>query len=312
MSQDNPGRFEDEPAEADYRLDPDYTWDNFGIDPSALDPNFRLVVSLLEELEFEQLFLRTGIRVDHDGTVRHQELPLFLELSERAGIETEFIPNLLKKLEPQGVILRVARSYSDDVGNDPRLRYITARLLLDDAELSSESKDSYGLELRRKFATLIKSKEFARVSLPTPLQPCAEESLRDMALPADRKFNARTLDGKGVIVGVIDDGCALAHADFLVPGTIKSRIQYLWDPSRTDPAGGWTMRKNTSGIPDFNGLELTNSAINNAIAAHTSVGVIDEVQVYEHVNYAIDDLQSHGTHVIRRVPDSASLLGRDR
>jgi len=55
------------------------------------------------------------------------------------------------------------------------------------------------------------------------------------------------------MVGVIDDGCALAHRDFLIPGTHKSRIQYLWEATRADPTGGWTLPQDASGTTDFDG-----------------------------------------------------------
>ena len=46
-------------------------------------------------------------------------------------------------------------------------------------------------------------------------QPCLEESLQHIGLPIDRTFKGKVLKGKGVIVGVIDDGCAFAHRHFL-------------------------------------------------------------------------------------------------
>jgi subtilisin family serine protease len=281
-----------------YDLKWDHSWDDEGIGPlSALDPNFCLVVSLFEALDFEQLFRRTGIRVDHDGKMRNQTLPLFLELKERNAAEANMLPGLLKKLLRQGVNLRIAPAYFDEVANNLKLRHITGQLLLDDAEISSTSIVEVAKLMRDKLSTLIKTKEFARVSLPTPLQPCADDSLRDIDLPANRRFKASKLDGTEVIVGVIDDGCALAHPDFLIPGTHKSRIQYLWDATRADPTGGWTMHKDANGNPDFDGLELTNTAIDHAINGHISGGVIDQDKVYDYLQYPIEDLQSHGSHV---------------
>jgi hypothetical protein len=71
---------------------PDTSWDDLGIEsPNSIDPSVRLVVSLFETLDFEQLFRRTGIRVGPDGMLakqriglqgrlENQRLPLFVEL----------------------------------------------------------------------------------------------------------------------------------------------------------------------------------------------------------------------------------------
>jgi len=295
-----PSSARSEPLDVGYTLIPDTSWDGLGIDPpSALDANLCLIVALLEARDFEQVFRRTGIRVDKDGKMIKQRFPLFLELRPRTGIDVEFIPNLLQKLAADGVHLWIAPAYFD-AGTNPKLTHITGQLLLGEPDSRDLAAFDDANTLREKLVKLIKTKEFARVSLPTPLQPCADESLRDVALPPDRKFNATTLDGGGVIVGVIDDGCALAHLDFLIPGTAKSRIKYLWDQARTNPASSWTIPSDANGKQDFPGYELTNKAINDAISypGNMSGAVINEDKVYDHLKYSIDDLQSHGTHVM--------------
>lgn len=54
------------------------------------------------------------------------------------------------------------------------------------------------------------------------------------------------LDGKGVIVGIVDDGCDLAHPNFQVPrrahgAAARSRVEFFWDQrgsaSASSPAG---------------------------------------------------------------------------
>jgi hypothetical protein len=286
-----PSSARSEPLGADYTLVPDTSWDSLGIDPpSALDPNLCLIVALLEASDFEQVFRRTGIRVNDDGKIKKQRLPLFLELRPRTGIDVDFIPKLIETLAGDGVQLSIAPAYFD-AGTNPKLTHITGQLLLGGPDAGDLAAFDDANTLRVKLVKLIKTKEFARVSLPTPLQPCADESLRDVALPPDRKFNATTLDGSGVIVGVIDDGCALAHLDFLEPGTVKSRIKYLWDQARPAPAPGWTIPRNASGNQDFYGYELTNLAIDAAISypGNMSGAVINEDKVYEYLNYPIVD-----------------------
>jgi hypothetical protein len=106
---------------------------------------------------------------------------------------------------------------------------------LDGGVVSRDTAKDYATSLRNKLAAIVNRPGINRISVPSPLQPCLEDSLRDIDLPADRQVRSATVDGNGIIVGIIDDGCALAHRNFLVPGTTTSRIRYLWDGSRTDP-----------------------------------------------------------------------------
>src|SRR5258708_39026722 len=102
------------------------------------------------------------------------------------------------------------------------------------------------------------------------IQPCFHgASFDDIDMPAQRKVNGITVDGSGIVVGIVDDGCAFAHLDFLRPGTTQSRVVYLWDqtPGAKPAVKGWTLP------PGFNyGTEIANDpagtmAIDAAIAA---------------------------------------------
>jgi subtilisin family serine protease len=139
-----------------------------------------------------------------------------------------------------------------------------------------------------------------RVCLGAPGQPSRKrESLVDIGLPANRKYKNKLLTGKDVIVGIIDDGCALAHGNFLKPRAVgvpaESRILYLWDQARTDTSAGWTV------LPDFpDGRQLDKAAIDAALnlPAHKNGDLIREDLVYKHLGHRIGEVTPHGTHVM--------------
>lgn len=111
------------------------------------------------------------------------------------------------------------------------------------------------------------------------------------------------MDGAGVVIGVIDDGCAIANRNFTKAATQESRILFIWDqsPEIKDTTKGWTKPADI----DY-GYELANVAaplgngtwINDALAAHTTNGIIDEPRVHEAVDYVRRQPDSHGTHVM--------------
>ena len=78
------------------------------------------------------------------------------------------------------------------------------------------------------------------MELAVPLPPCRAGTLRDIGLPADRKVQNTKCDGRGVVIGIIDDGCAFANWNF-INGHRKSRLRYLWDQSNAakDTTKGW-------------------------------------------------------------------------
>jgi subtilisin family serine protease len=272
-------------------------WSGVKKPPSALDHNLRLVVALIRAGDLKQLYLRTGIRVAADGTLAHQQLPLFIELPDGhlAG-GSQLLLDIVSELKKQGITLYIAPAYMAELAINHGLKHVTAQLELDDRQLSKQTLAAFGDEVRNKLVAVINANGVKRARLPMPLQPCVEDSLRDIGLPADRQYNGTTLDGRGVIVGIIDDGCALAHWDFLMRATANSRIKFLWDQERTNPTGGWTTPVGANGKQDFLGLELTDAAINTVIQAHiNTAGVIDEEAVYHDLHYAVDPA-SHGTH----------------
>jgi subtilisin family serine protease len=280
-------------------LAPEKDWDGLEI-PARVDPGLRLAVALIETQDFDQLFLRTGVRVAKDRVLASQRLPLFLELDLRQGSPAAILDELPGMLAQSRIPLSIPLAYRNEAAVNPRIRHVAAELALEDGVITPPAAREYTSRLRSQLTRLLALPGIGRISVPAPLQPCLEDSLQDIAMPPGRDFAGVSVDGNGVIVGIIDDGCALAHRNFLVPGTMQSRIAYLWDGSRSDPTGGWTVPVDMGGQQDFSGLELTRAAIDAALAqpGHVTGGTVEENKVYEYLHYAIDDLASHGTHVM--------------
>jgi len=162
-----------------------------------------------------------------------------------------------------------------------------------------DAADATRFPLRQQIADILNESRVVRLELPDAIQAFNEDALGDIGLsPETRRYGDELLDGSGVVIGIIDDGCALAHRNFIKPrvagAPLESRILSLWDQARTDPQGGW---KAPWG---FGGLELTKLDIDTAIkSAEIATGdAIDENVVYQCLHYEIADLASHGTHVM--------------
>jgi hypothetical protein len=101
-----------------------------------------------------------------------------------------------------------------------------------------------------------------------------------------------------VVVGIIDDGIAFAHENFLATdGT--TRIECFWQQDGDFPA---------TPTVDF-GREILKADIDALRAANTSAGIVDEDEVYRQaglIDFGIPDHKTtawrlgHGTHVLDR------------
>jgi subtilisin family serine protease len=172
----------------------------------------------------------------------------------------------------------------------PDARHVTATLALKGRAQS----------IRQRVADL--RGRVKRLKIAARQQPRLVESLRDMGAdhpPLDTVSSAE-LDGRGSIIGIIDDGCAFAHRNFLKNQAVsqpvfKSRLLYLWDQTSTPKKkGGWVQPA------DFGyGWELGQDKLDAAIAARVSpTGKIDERKIYEAIDYTAVEVGSHGTHVM--------------
>jgi hypothetical protein len=114
---------------------------------------------------------------------------------------------------------------------------------------------------------------------------------------------------RGHVLVLIDNGLALAHADFLDGPKHRTRVAAFWRQDETQgPHGRAAVSSHprpldpsrAGPVPEDLGYghELSQAAIQSAIAAHTRKGWVDEDALYRHwqmweLNHAVQ----HGTHV---------------
>lgn len=229
----------------------------------AVDPYVRLAVALIEN-EDEN----SAILLGNDPTL----LDLLLQL------QNEVNPELRKELQ-------VPTAYPPEANN------VTGTLVL--IGHAPESVRQRVADLRGKVK---------RLKLAMRQQPRLVESLKDMG-PGDPpwgKVDATELDGRGSIIGIIDDGCAFANRNFLKKqdGTkpvFNSRLLYLWDQTDTPKKNSSWARAEGFGY----GWQLGRAELDAVIANHVSAsGKIDERAIYEAIDYAAVEVGSHGTHVM--------------
>jgi hypothetical protein len=263
------------------------------------DPALRLVAWLIRNKDFRQLEQRTGIRkpVRQQGeeeTKAKQSFPALLKLVKR-----EIEPLLHKDYG-------VPEAYGRALESNKALTYVTARLPVD-AGIFNGSVDV----LVHAVQDLTGRRGVRRICLGAPGQPSRNErSMTEVGLP-NRRYKTKKLTGKKVLVGIIDDGCALADCNFLKPraagAKAKSRILYLWDQAGTgNAAAGWTTP------PGFYGLQLDDKAIDKALnlPAHKNGDLIREDLVYKYLGYPMREVETHGTHVMDiATGNGQSLMG---
>jgi len=114
----------------------------------------------------------------------------------------------------------------------------------------------------------------SRISLARPVRPASDVSIPETAAKQLWQSDGavppvyRGLTGRGVVVGIVDTGLDLTHADFVTP-TGSTRVLYAWDQTWAGNAP-----------PDFGyGTEYTRAGIDAGGAA------------------AFRDTDGHGTHV---------------
>ena len=167
--------------------------------------------------------------------------------------------------------------------------------------------------LVEKLALIVR--ECRQVHLSGLAYPLLQESVPDMQPPPQWKYDGVDLDGSGVIVGIIDDGCAFAHRNFLKKRGNKffSRVLYLWDqtPAPTAPTPHW---QRPSGFSY--GWELSKQKIDEALELYQDFPSSEEA-MYRYVGYAAVDhtrgnVPTHGTHVMDVAAGFDSTFGKRR
>src|SRR5262245_33557919 len=230
------------------------------------DPALRVVARLIRDRHLRQLYERTGLRLPvsaqeiERAKKRGFYLPVVLELDDAGGA-----PRIAEALHQ---VYRVPRAYGEELERNRELRHVTGRLLLD-ADIFRGSADSLvtavsdlrGLGVKRVYLGALGQPSPGK---PKPKQPKLDRtSLADMKVPIGKKG----LTGKGVIVGIIDDGCALAHNNFLrrrVAGAAaESRILYFSEQGGSGSGTGGAAAGWREPPPDLDdGRQLDNLAIN--------------------------------------------------
>jgi len=256
---------------------------------AAGDPALRLAAWLIRKKDFRQLAQRTGVRApraQHSGAQSSPKVRLPAVIRLEAGrLNAQTVGALAEEFG-------VPRAYGEAMRRNRALTHATARLPLHRSTFagSTESLVRAVKDLQRKKVT--------RVCLGAPGQPSRKRTeLAEIGVPDDRGHNTHALSGEGVIIGIIDDGCALANVDFMKPRVAganpQSRILYLWDQEGTgNVAAGWAP------MADFDGLELGQAAIDAVLLANLRGDRVDEEAVYRQLRYPIREIASHGTHVM--------------
>lgn len=295
-----------EGAAENIRLEPDGAWVARlrNEDLNRLDPGLRYALALIERKDWHQVFRRTGIQ----STDLRAQLPKDLQRKSEEK-NAEYLPLLVEfnwgetgEEDVKKWLSDVGLVVADGFFHAGAPKYATARIKLradapyevyweGDAPDTAEDRS-----LPDRIAKILQDPRIVRLELPSVAQAMNEDALDDLGLtPVSRQYYGTSLKGKDVIVGIIDDGCALAHPNFLNKGSgggpPTSRILYVWDPANA-PANHWTAAGN------FGGRELTKPAIDNVLADFFKNRVVDEDKVHDALDYRIDELASHGTRVM--------------
>lgn len=252
-----------------------------------------------------QTYLRYAISTDFRNfeffDERHFSLLLLVEL-KRAEQADDFEKQMAKfdaALGPQ-----FGREF--DVG---RLRYVTMRA-------------SKAAVLHRDTVP-IWDEYVSKVELSLPIKPSDLPSFR-----RSRKITPRFEGAKELLVGVLDDGCPFAAAQFLTTlanNNVGTRVRGIWDQNRDKPPAPVSgSREFGQEPPDFKyGLEylrdLATSPVTNQVDLNewinlhsTPSRVIDEDGCYSDAGFtSLARRESHGAHVMDvfagRIPPSSRI-----
>jgi subtilisin family serine protease len=253
---------------------------------AVADPALSLVAWLIRNRDRRQLEQRTGIlqRPGSSGG-KHKEPKYRLHvLVERKGLHVQQISEDLHKK------YQIPLAYRRENKDNQALTHATAGLPLND-EIFNGS-----INMLLEGVHELRGLGVTRFCLGAPGQPSRERPSRgEIGLPPTRDYKGRVLTGHETIIGIIDDGCAFAHPDFLKKGAgarAQSRILHLWDQGSEDTSAPWVEP------PGFYGRELNQAAIDNVLNLHKNGSLLREDLIYKDLGYAIDEVSPHGTHVM--------------
>lgn len=99
-----------------------------------------------------------------------------------------------------------------------------------------------------------------------------------------------------VIVGVIDEGIAFAHALFREPGGATTRVEHFWN--QDEPIVGASIGADAPADLGY-GLELSKASIDHLLQDCTHAGCVEEEELYRRAgNRQVANSVAHGTHVM--------------
>jgi len=275
---------------------------------SSLDPGLRFVLNLIEERRWDLLYQRTGIlewskaAAERLAPPKYDYLPLLIQFRRKA-VGSKDLPAWVG---PD--LLEIAATYL----RRGLPEYATARIRIsaEDPRRLHREREQRGRALRDLITEIVNDQRVERLELPGAAQAFNEDALADIELGRrDRNVGQNAFDGSGVIVGIIDDGCAFAHPNFarLENGALQSRILRLWDQGRSNGGGGgWSP---PAGFPPDSGFELTGGQISAALQAAADQGRVDEDAVYRQFDHRLADLAAHGTHVMDIAAGNGRSMG---
>jgi hypothetical protein len=127
---------------------------------------------------------------------------------------------------------------------------------------------------------------------------------------------------KPLLIGMMDDGCPFAAAQFLgtLPdGSVGTRVRAIWDQNRNRHTVLVGARSFGQPLSDFNfGLEYrrptfagTQIGLNEWISMHSTAGLIDEDGCYADADFKrLASQQSHGAHVMDLLAGQTPISSR--
>ena len=196
------------------------------------------------------------------------------------------------------------------------------------SEFGRSSPNSRHLTMRA-YKTAIEQESFrawndnvSRVELSLPLKPTAIEK------GAQRVRSASEQPPTSLLIGVIDDGCPFAAAQFVkcTAGVATgTRVRGIWDQNESPARAPIAVGPDVFGEKpfDFNyGLEFFRDSVpgviglNDWIQLHKRANTIDEDGCYADARFkTLRHQRSHGAHVMDvlagRIPPSARIARRD-
>jgi subtilisin family serine protease len=271
------------------------------------DGELRVVLALIAAADWPVLAYRTGIERESKAP---QSLALFIELA-RGDVAAERLQQAFAALE-----LDVAdfwyREIERRTSGEHAVSIVPARIRLLPGNPARTARDA---DLGAQLGKIAGSAFVRRLRLATPHPPSLQQSLYALDWPLKNGLPDLSLRGKDIVIGIVDDGCAFAHHEFLVQrgGKFSTRVLRLWDQARdatpAEQALGWR----STGLPY--GREIANKALDKAIAAHATTDCIDDAAVYAHIGYELaepGENATHGTMVMSIAAGDGSALMGDR